>query len=205
MIEADVSQGAQEETKVNEAGASSSLRALDLGCGHEKVPGAIGLDNVLLPAVDVLADVTGPGLPFQEDTFDEIHCNHILEHIRDLEALLGELSRVTRPGGRIRVLVPYFSCVGAFGDPTHVRFFSYYTFDHFTEDPSRHTWFSGVRFDVARRHIGFGKLHQMLGVEWWANRWPHIYENFFPYILPGRTLEVELVVPDTSSNAPGTS
>jgi SAM-dependent methyltransferase len=179
---------------------SNQPRILDLGCGHEKVSGAIGLDVVSLPTVDVLADVTGPALPFQDNTFDIIHANHILEHVSDLEKLLGELARIGRPGARIRVTVPYFSCVGAFGDPTHVRFFSYYTFDHYTEDPSRHTWFSNVRFGIARRHIGFGRLFRLPGVEWWANRWPHVYENFFAFTLPARTLKVDLIVPDSTEN-----
>jgi SAM-dependent methyltransferase len=175
---------------------SSQPRTLDLGCGYEKVGGALGLDVVPLPTVDILADVTGPGLPFQDNTFDVVYANHILEHITDLQSLLAELARIGRPGARIRVTVPYFSCVGAFGDPTHVRFFSYYTFDHYTEDPTRHTWFSNVRFGIAKRHIGFGRLFRTLGIEWWANRWPHIYENFFAFTLPARTLEVELIVPE---------
>jgi hypothetical protein len=122
------------------------------------------------------------------------------ESQRILEALLAELARIGKPGARIHVLVPYFSCVGAFGDPTHVRFFTYYTFDHFTEDPTRHTWFSGTRFRIARRKIGFGRLFRLLGVAWWANRWPHIYENFFAFTLPARTLEVDLIVPDPAAN-----
>jgi SAM-dependent methyltransferase len=180
--------------------STSETRVLDLGCGYEKVPGALGLDRVRLPGVDVLADVTGSALPFQDNSFDVIHANHLLEHIHDLEALLAELARIGKPGARIHVLVPYFSCVGAFGDPTHVRFFTYYTFDHFTEDPSRHTWFSGTRFRIARRKIGFGRLFRLLGVAWWANRWPHIYENFFAFTLPARTLEIDLIVPDPAEN-----
>jgi SAM-dependent methyltransferase len=187
------------DTRVRQSNAQApenQSRTLDLGCGYEKVSGSIGLDVVPLPTVDVLADVTGPSLPFRDNTFDVVYANHILEHISDLEKLLSELARIGRPGAKIHVTVPYFSCVGAFGDPTHVRFFSYYTFDHYTEDPSRHTWFSSVRFGIARRHIGFGRLFHMLGVEWWANRWPHIYENFFAFTLPARTLEVELIVPE---------
>ena len=183
-------------------GAAMRKCTLDLGVGRAKMPGAVGLDWVRLPGVDVVANVTAGHLPFRDNSFDAIHANHILEHIDDLAALLGELHRVCRPAGRIYVLVPYFTCVGAFGDPTHVRFFTYYTFDHFTEDPTRHTWFSATRFTIHHRRIGFGRLFRLLGVEWWANRWPNIYENFFAFTLPARTLTVELIVGDKPPATP---
>jgi SAM-dependent methyltransferase len=186
----------QRESRGRESAIHQTGRVLDLGCGPEKVPGSLGLDRVRLPGVDVVADVTSGYLPFRDNSFESVHANHLLEHIHDLDGLLGEIDRITAPVGRIHVVVPYFTCVGAFGDPTHVRFFTYYTFDHFTDDPGRHTWFSSTRFTIRNRRIGFGRLFRLLGVEWWANRWPNIYENFFAYILPARTLTVELIVPE---------
>lgn len=38
-------------------------RALDVGCGRRKVPGTLGLDNVRLPGVDLVADLARDGLP----------------------------------------------------------------------------------------------------------------------------------------------
>src|SRR5437588_5364740 len=94
------------------------------------------------------------------------------------------------------IVIPYYTCVGAFGDPTHVRFFTYRTLEHFadTEDKERYTWFSSTRFKMGKRHIGFGKLFRLLLVEFLANRFPNIYENFFSFIFQGRTLSVELIV-----------
>lgn len=170
------------------------IQALDLGCGPNKHPGAIGVDCVPLDGVDIVADFECGQLPFPNKSFDIVYAHHVFEHIRNLPDLLAELRRICRPGAVIEVLVPYFTCVGAFGDPTHVRFFTYYTFDHFTDDPLRHTWFSSTRFAIRSRHIGFGRIFRVLGIEWFANRYPHIYENFFAYIFPARTLHAELVV-----------
>ncbi len=171
--------------------------ALDVGCGRNKAKGAIGLDRTLLLGVDVVAEIAD-GLPFRNNCFSVLYANHVLEHVTNLVHVLSEFERVCCPDAVINIVVPYFTCVGAFGDPTHVRFFTYYTFDFFADntakDPERYTWFSSIRFHIRRRRIGFGRLFRMLGIEWWANRFPHVYENFFPYILPARTLTVELVV-----------
>lgn len=172
-------------------------RVLDLGCGRRKTPGALGVDHVALPGVDIIAEFDGVPLPFRDHTFSHIVAHHLLEHIRDLPGLMAELHRISRPGATIDIVVPYFPCVGAFGDPTHVRFFTYYTLDHFTTRPDLHSWFSNVRFEIRSRRIGFGRLHRLLGIAWFANRFPHLYENFLPYLFPGRTLTVQMTIPSS--------
>lgn len=184
------------ETKITARQTGQKL-ALDVGCGRRKQPGAIGLDFFPLPGVDVVADLEKGALPFGDNSFDKIYAYHVLEHMVKLSDILAELHRIAKPGALIEVVVPYFSCVGAFGDPTHVRFFTYRTLEHFTDsrdDGERHTWFSAVRFSIRHRWLGFGKAFRLLGIEWFANRLPNIYENFLPYIFPARTLTVELVV-----------
>ncbi|MDO1511960.1 methyltransferase domain-containing protein [Maribacter confluentis] len=49
------------------------------------------------PLADVKADICN--LPFNDDTFDVILCNHVLEHIPDDTKALKELYRVMKPGG----------------------------------------------------------------------------------------------------------
>ncbi len=177
-------------------------QALHIGCGMHKMPGAVGLDIVDLPGVDVVVDLERERIPFPDNTFEIVYAHHVLEHISRLTDVMTELHRVCRTGARIEVVVPYFTCVGAFGDPTHVRFFTYKTFEHFTDTKNKdlYNWFSATRFTIKYRRIGFGRLFRVLGVQWWANRWPNIYENFFAYILPARTLTIELIV--TKDNSP---
>ena len=38
-------------------------------------------------------------IPFEENTFDIIFCNHVLEHVNDDEKVLQEFYRVLKPGG----------------------------------------------------------------------------------------------------------
>lgn len=49
------------------------------------------------PLATVKADICN--LPFENDDFDVILCNHVLEHIPDHEKALSELFRVMKPGG----------------------------------------------------------------------------------------------------------
>ncbi|MEX0361117.1 MAG: class I SAM-dependent methyltransferase [Allomuricauda sp.] len=49
------------------------------------------------PLADVKADICK--LPFENDTFDVILCNHVLEHIPDDTKAMQELYRVLKPGG----------------------------------------------------------------------------------------------------------
>lgn len=49
------------------------------------------------PIADVKADITA--LPFQDDSFDVIFCNHVLEHIPDDTKAMQELYRVLKKGG----------------------------------------------------------------------------------------------------------
>ncbi len=57
------------------------------------------------PIADVKADICD--LPFSEDEFDFIICNHVLEHIPDDTKALQELYRVLKPGGTAILQVPY--------------------------------------------------------------------------------------------------
>ena len=49
------------------------------------------------PLADVKADICN--LPFADDAFDVILCNHVLEHIPDDTKAMQELLRVLKPGG----------------------------------------------------------------------------------------------------------
>ena len=53
--------------------------------------------DLLSPIADVKADICN--LPFEDDSYDVILCNHVLEHIPDDTKAMQELYRVMKPGG----------------------------------------------------------------------------------------------------------
>ena len=70
-------------------------RILDIGCGRKKLPGAIGLDYVVLPGVDVVCDLNRP-LPFGDQAFEIVHSDQVLEHIPNLIGLVEEIHRILK-------------------------------------------------------------------------------------------------------------
>jgi ubiquinone/menaquinone biosynthesis C-methylase UbiE len=53
--------------------------------------------DLLSPLADVKADICN--LPFEDNHYDIIFCNHVLEHIPDDTKAMQELYRVLKPGG----------------------------------------------------------------------------------------------------------
>lgn len=56
------------------------------------------------PLADVKADICD--LPFEDDSYDVIFCNHVLEHIPDDKKAMQELFRVLKPGGMAIIQIP---------------------------------------------------------------------------------------------------
>ena len=103
---------------------SPGQQALDVGCGPGNI--SVGLAQAVDPGtlygVDVdesqvnlaralaaslqqenvvfqVGDATG--LPFEDGSFDVVHCHDVLMHIPDTRAVLAEIMRVLKPGGVI--------------------------------------------------------------------------------------------------------
>ena len=50
----------------------------------------------------------GYHLPFSDNSFDKVLCSEVLEHVPDFSALIAELVRVLKPGGRLALSVPKY-------------------------------------------------------------------------------------------------
>lgn len=60
--------------------------------------------DLLSPLADVKADICN--LPFPDNAYDIILCNHVLEHIPDDAKAMSELYRVLKPGGMAILQIP---------------------------------------------------------------------------------------------------
>lgn len=98
---------------------------LHVGCGLKHLEGYINIDVSPEVKPDVVADICK--LPFKDNSVDEIYTAHTLEHVPDFTKAMRELHRVLRPGGRLKIVVPYPASLYAF-IPQHVSFFAWDSF-----------------------------------------------------------------------------
>lgn len=172
------------------------MKRLNLGCGKKVKEGYINLDLYPLPGVDVVADIEKE-LPFENDTFDEILTEHVLEHMHDLDSLLRELHRITKKGGLIKIFVPHFSNFGAYTDPTHKRFFGYFTMDYYTEK-NEMNFYTPVRFRIRKKKLFFyitktsRYSFENKPLTYIINLAPLVYERFFCWIIPAQEVYYEI-------------
>lgn len=109
------------------------MKRLNLGCGRDIKKDWINLDISKLPGVDVVHDINKLPLPFQNNEFDYILCNDILEHVEYIP-IMKELYRILKIDGVIEIRVPHFTSRYNFMDPTHKKLFSFLLFDFFVEN-----------------------------------------------------------------------
>lgn len=91
-----------------------SGRVLDVGCGQQPYRAWMpsGLDYVGLDVEGTAsrADIrirSGMPWPLADASFDTVLCTQVLEHVADLDHVMGEIARVLKPGGALIVSVPF--------------------------------------------------------------------------------------------------
>ncbi|MGE3974677.1 MAG: hypothetical protein AB7F59_09140 [Bdellovibrionales bacterium] len=97
---------------------------LDIGCGPYCLPDAVGIDIRSYPGVSVVHDMNQAPWPIQENQFRQIRCQHVIEHIANLEALTKEIFRLSQNGARVDFITPHYSSYASWGDPTHLHHFA---------------------------------------------------------------------------------
>lgn len=67
------------------------------------------------PIADLHLDVTNIDLP--DNTYDVLICNHVLEHVNDVNKAFSEIRRILKPDGWAILMVPINPNVDTFEDP----------------------------------------------------------------------------------------
>lgn len=165
---------------------------LNLGCGKNILVDYVNLDSVKLPGVDTVHNLDKYPWPFKKDTFEEIYCDNVLEHLGSIIKPMEEIYRISKDKARIIIKVPIFPGVGAAADPTHKQFFTYLTFNYFTPEDSLN-YYSTARFKIIKRRIIF---HQYLKpLTWFFNiseKMQKFYYFFLSFAIPAKLLDAEL-------------
>jgi SAM-dependent methyltransferase len=178
-------------------------KILDVGCGSNKYPGAIGIDFNPKTAADVIHDLGVVPYPFPDNEFDEIITRHVAEHVPDVMAFVSELHRITRPGGRIKLVAPHYSNPDWPTDPTHRNHFNCYSFNCFMQDRRLFPFYTEVELKPIRTYVSLANLWRALGLEFITNldqRWPALrftrkfWEHYLSFIFRGKELHFEFEV-----------
>ena len=113
-------------------------RELLIGCGSERTKrltcdGSKDWSNLTTldynpdHKPDVVWDLMQAALPFEDNSFDEIHAYEVLEHIGPqgdyhlFFAQFTEFHRILKPNGYLVASVPHWASMWAWGDPSHSR------------------------------------------------------------------------------------
>jgi predicted SAM-dependent methyltransferase len=134
---------------------------IDLACGDSKKEGYFGIDTAAIDGVDCVHDLNVFPWPLEDNSVEDIYCNHYVEHIPhdDWQSVLKESSsfqefkekalkdpkdglikfmnevyRILKPDGKIIITVPHLQSTRAFWDPTHVRFLHDVSFYYFNKE-----------------------------------------------------------------------
>lgn len=188
------------------------MKILDVGCGSNKYPGAIGLDYNDKTDADVIHDLGQFPYPFPDNEFDQVVSFHVIEHVPDVMRFVTELYRITKPGGKIRFVTPHYTNPDWASDPTHKNHFNSYSFDTFIPEKRNFKFYTDVNLKPVKRFAGLANLWKSLGIEWLVNldhRRPgmrfirQFWEHYLCTVIRGKEMdfEFEVVKDATAANS----
>jgi len=169
-------------------------KILDVGCGCNKTPNAIGIDRrisdraPLEKQCDIEHDLGSYPWPIEDNAFDLIICQHVIEHLPDTIKTMEEFNRILRPGGKVFLETPHYSWFEAYRHYEHYHKFSAQSFDYFLKG----NLFYKTDFMYADRGIFFDDFTNVLGIGFLANKCIRFYEKRLAFIFPATSFFVTL-------------
>ena len=183
--------------------AVGQRKILDVGCGWNKTPGAIGMDANPKTHADIIHDLGAIPYPFPDNEFDQVVCRHVAEHVPDVMAFIAELYRMTKGGGTILIVTPHYSNPDWATDPTHRNHFNSYSFNCFVEDRQLFPFYTEVKLKPTRVYVSLANVWRAIGLELIVNldqRWPKFrftrkfWEFYLSTFCRGKELRFEFSV-----------
>jgi SAM-dependent methyltransferase len=173
------------------------VRILDVGCGVNKYPGAIGIDRNIRTRADVICDLDHFPYPFRDNSFDQLRAVHVIEHVSDVIRTVEEFHRLVRPGGAIHIVTPHYTDFSSFCDPTHRWHLNSFSLRYFGEDNAGFGYYSAARLREKSVRVKLLQFWRYLGFEWLVNTFPRFrrfWEYYLCFVVRGKVIEWELEV-----------
>ena len=168
---------------------------LDVGCGINKYPGAIGIDRNARTRADVIANIDQHALPFKDSSFREIRASHVIEHVADVVHTIEEFHRLLIPGGRAVIVTPHYTDYSSFCDPTHRWHLNSFSLRYFVSNHAGFGYYSDARFEETFLRVRLLALWRYLGFEFLVNaspRFRRFWEFYLCYVVRGKVIEWHL-------------
>jgi ubiquinone/menaquinone biosynthesis C-methylase UbiE len=166
-------------------------KILDVGCGRAKHAGAIGIDWMSDPSVDIVHDLNKFPWPIADNAFDEIICQDTIQLFDNVVKIMEEMHRIGKPGAILKIRTPHFSHPNSFRDPMHKWHFTIDTFDYFTDD-FEYPIYTDKKYRMIKKEFIFTRkwgLGAML-----ARVSPRRYEKYHCHRSPPYNMYFELEV-----------
>jgi SAM-dependent methyltransferase len=185
------------------AATEQLVRILDIGCGVNKVPGAIGMDANPRTNAEVIHDLDQPPYPFADNEFDEVVGRHVMEHVKEPIAVVKELHRITRAGGLVKIVVPHWTNPDWASDLTHRNHLNSYSLRPFTSSNGLRDTGAPPLFHQRVCQVSLLNVWKSLGVQFIINldnRFPSlgfcrgIWEHYLNGVMRGKEIYYELEV-----------
>jgi predicted SAM-dependent methyltransferase len=139
------------------------MKKLNLGSGDFKKDGYVNIDVEESLQPDIVHNLDQFPYPFEDDSFDLIEADHLLEHLNEPFQVMKELRRIANPGGKIIIRVPHFS--RAMTHPQHKRGFDV-TFPYYFDNK-----FFG-------KYTGIELICEKMELHWFAQK--YLMKKYLP-------------------------
>lgn len=181
---------------------------LNLGCDRDYKEGYINVDYKNINKHDVEWNLNKIPYPFKDNTFEEIIANNVIEHLDSVADVMKELWRISKPGAKIHVIVPYYKSFNAFRDLSHYRFFTWDSFSPLcgfvSSREKNNIGYVNRLFRYSKRKLIFPLSHKPLLkqvfqiIDYFGNALhPEYVERYYPWvyeIINPEALEIEFIV-----------
>jgi ubiquinone/menaquinone biosynthesis C-methylase UbiE len=161
------------------------MKILDIGCGKDKYPGAIGLDVTKLDGVDVVADLNKEKIPFPDNTFDMIVMKTSIEHFKEPVQVLEDVWRAGKNGAIVKIWTNYWD--------NYQTIFHYWRFDEY----SFNEMIVGHKHEKYYSKAKFKKREVKLQKRFWFL--PAFLRHIIKNVITGIYFEFEIVKPEAAA------
>ena len=195
------------EKLIEELGSGKGIK-LHLGSGPVVKKGFYNLDLFALDSIDIVADMNQPLDLIPDNSVSCVYTQHALEHIKNLQGLMQELSRICCSDAIITIVVPHFSNPYYYSDPTHIRPFGLYSMSYFVNEEDQlfkrkvPAYYTNTRFKLLDTRLFFYRtslidrilvpiIRFIVNLN---NSTKEIYERRWPWLYPAWQIKYTLRV-----------